>query len=569
MLGDDPILNSYAEEFQSNYNLKHLRRPDLFEYFSTYCGFFRDFTDQIELDDVLISGGEDTGIDSIGIFLNESLTTSADQARFLLDKGRAEAQFAFLQAKTSKSISATDVGNFFEGVVSFFSDSGMRKNADVMEKISVKDFILKNAVKLRGRPKLILYYAYCGNYQEDQNIEARIRTGRARLQQLNIADEIKFIVLDKNHLQNRYQETLLRVEKEIVLSEYATLPEIRGIRQSYLGILPCSELVKLLSNSDGNLQKSLFNENVRDFLRNNRVNNDIASTIRDPNTQDRLPALNNGVTIVCKSIRIINKRFILSDFQIVNGCQTSHIVFYNKERIHSNVSVAVKIIEAEDRDLVNEIVKATNRQTEVVAEAFVGLGEYHKKLERFFESIDLPVERKIVYERRKGQYADFPYSQNNIVNLALIVNSFAACFKTDLISFSRYYGETIRIYENELFLDEHSPWIYFISSFLFKRIEASTRGNQNKGLWRLRSVLAYLIVNSFGAPPSLLSQNRIETYCKRIVESCREDRALNEMIQEAENHIVSALKSYPGAVDTRNPHQDRRFIEYVIRHRAP
>ena len=248
-------------------------------------------------------------------------------------------------------------------------------------------------------------------------------------------------------------------------------------------MLPCKELVKLLSNSDGRLHKALFNENVRDFLSRNPVNDEIAATILSPENQSRLAALNNGITIVARDIRIVGKRFTLSDYQIVNGCQTSHIVFTHKHRLRDDTSLPVKIIEAEDRDLVNEIVRATNRQTEVKDEAFVVLGEFHKKLERFFLSAEAAPEYKLVYERRKRQYADTPYTSQNIVTLTFLINSFVSCFLENPVDANDYYGALLIRYQDRMYIDGHSLWPYLVSAIILKEVEKLCVGKARPELW--------------------------------------------------------------------------------------
>ena len=393
-LPDDPILSGYLDEFSKNFGLPDQKPSEIFEGFSAYCSIFRDFSDQVEIDDIVVAGGNDTGIDGIGIFLNGVPVNSVEQADLILGRGRAECDFAFFQSKIGRSIDGGELSKFLDGIMSFFSDLGLRENDDIKNKKEVKDRIFSNSTRIRNRPRVKLYYCYLGNYKHDQDIQAKITAGVDRIKQLNIADIVELQVLDRGLLERRYQENLLRIEKEILLSDYADLPEIGGIERAYLGVLQASELVKLISNSDGNLQKSLFNENIRDFLKDNPVNNAIARTLSSAELQDKLPALNNGITIVCREIKPQNKKFLLTDFQIVNGCQTSHLIFYNQEKISKRVCVPVKIIQVADRELINEIVRATNSQTEVKNEAFVALGEYHKRLERFFESIDVPHQKK-------------------------------------------------------------------------------------------------------------------------------------------------------------------------------
>ena len=246
---DDPILSSYLKDFAETFNLESLDESELFEYFSAYCVYFRDFSEHTDLEDVVVSGGNDSGIDAIGMFINDIFVDSTTQIDELAAKVRLDVDFAFVQAKTSKSLNAAEIGNFIQGVREFFSQKYMPINDDVSDKRDLSDYIFSYGVKMRGKPRLHLFYCYTGAFHSDPHIIARVNAGKADLSSLNRFSGVEFSFLDANLLQQRYQEINLKVEKEIQIDEYANLPAVLGIRQAYLGVLRCKELVKLLAAS--------------------------------------------------------------------------------------------------------------------------------------------------------------------------------------------------------------------------------------------------------------------------------------------------------------------------------
>lgn len=562
----DPVLSSFLNEFSKNYDLGHLPETALFEYFSAYCIFNRDFSEHTNLRDVVIAGSNDTAIDSMGIFVNEIPVTSKSQIEELSSKSRIDVDFVFNQSKTSRNLSAAEIGSFIQGVREFFSIRYMPANEEILEKRKISDHAFSKSVKMKAKPRLHLFYCYTGSFKNDANITARCEAGKKDLSDLNIFSEISFTFLDLDALQERYQEVNLRIEKEIQVNEYASLPVISGIRQAYIGVLPCLELIKLISNSDGRLQKSIFNENVRDFLSNNPVNDEIASTLRDINSQSRLPALNNGITIVARNIRIIGKKFTLSDFQIVNGCQTSHIVFENQNILQPETSVSVKMIELEDRELINDIVRATNRQTEVKDEAFVVLDDFHKKLERFFNSIDSSPEKKLVYERRKRQYSDSGYTAKNIVTLTFITNSFVTCMLKNPVDAIDYYGVLLKKHAERIFQANHSMWPYLLSATVMREIEKLCTGEAKAPLWKFRFILGALVQKSFGELPKLTDDKAQREYATRAIEVCHNTDEFTKRLALAEKKISDALalERKNTNFDLRNAHQDRRFVEKLL-----
>lgn len=560
----DPILSSYLAEFSKNFNLDGIKEDVLFEYFSSYCIYNRDFSEHTVLRDVVVAGGNDTGIDSAGIFVNEINVTSKAQIDELAAKSRLEVDFVFNQAKTSSSLSAAEVGSYIQGVREFFATRFMPANEDVSAARTLSDHVFRYGPKMRGKPRLHLFYSYTGAFKSDPTITARADAGRADLAALNMFSEVNFTFLDLDILQERYQEVNLRIEKEVEIDAYASLPQIDGIRQSYIGVIRCSELIKLLSNSDGRLQKSLFNENVRDFLSRNSVNGEIEETLRSQEEQSRLPALNNGITIVARGIQIIGKNFTISDFQIVNGCQTSHLIFENREFIKKETSISLKMIELEDRELINDIVRATNRQTEVKDEAFVVLDEFHKKLERFFASVEATPDNKLVYERRKRQYADTVYTAKNIVTLTFLTNSFVSCILENPVDAQDYYGVLLKRHSSRMFASDHSCWPYLIAATILREIEKLCVGDAKAYLWKFRFILGVLVRRSFGNLPALSNEKSQMEYAKRVLKTCQNHNEFSKRLSNAEIIIVEAIKKEGKDFDNRNAHQDRRFVDKLL-----
>ena len=440
----------------------------------------------------------------------------------------------------------------------------MPANDDIADKRALSDYAFTQSVKMRAKPRLHLFYCYAGSYKGDGVIDARVKAGLADLETLNLFSEMKFDFIDANKLQERYQEVNLRIEKEVQINEYAALPPIAGIRQAYLGVLPCKELVHLLSNSDGKLHKALFNENVRDFLSHNTVNDEIESTIISQENQGRLAALNNGITIVAKEIRLVGKKFTLIDYQIVNGCQTSHIVFEHQDKILQDTSLPVKIIEAEDKELVNEIVRATNRQTEVKDEAFVVLGDFHKKLERFFLSVDAPSEYKLVYERRKRQYADTPYTAQNIVTLTFLTNAFVSFCLSNPVDAIDYYGVLLRRYSKHMYSDSHSLWPYILSATVLREVEKLCIGKDRPVLWKFRFIITSLMQKEFGTTPNLTNDSAWKTYAEKNISTCRDKPKFLQLVQKAEIKLAKAISDEGPNFDSRNAQQDRKFVEKLL-----
>ena len=162
------------------------------------------------------------------------------------------------------------------------------------------------------------------------------------------------------------------MEAEFQFPNPVLLPQIEGVEQSYIGIVKANEYLRLITDATGNIRKSLFYENVRDFQDYNDVNRGIRDTLTSDKLRERFVVLNNGVTVVARELSPVGSKFTLRDYQIVNGCQTSHVLFDEQANLDS-VYVPLRLIITRDEDLASSVTAATNRQTLVSDEDLTAL----------------------------------------------------------------------------------------------------------------------------------------------------------------------------------------------------
>lgn len=124
---------------------------------------------------------------------------------------------------------------------------------------------------------------------------------------------------------------------------------------------------------------------MRDFQGQNIVNRNIADTLRSSHSE-RFAVLNNGVTIVARELRITGDKLFMKDYQVVNGGQTSHVLFNESDELTEAIHVPVKVISTDDEDLTTAVIQATNNQTAIKSEELNARADFERKLERFFET---------------------------------------------------------------------------------------------------------------------------------------------------------------------------------------
>ena len=120
----------------------------------------------------------------------------------------------------------------------------------------------------------------------------------------------------------------------------------------------------------------------------------------------------------------------MADYQIVNGCQTSHVLFDSKDQLGEETHVPLKVISTDDEDIISAIITATNRQTEVTADDLYAMSAFQKRLEALYAAY--PNKKKLYYERRSKQYASVAGVEKvPIIGKTLQVRAFAAMFLDD------------------------------------------------------------------------------------------------------------------------------------------
>lgn len=200
------------------------------------------------------------------------------------------------------------------------------------------------------------------------------------------------------------------------------------------------------------------------------VNKEILDTLHSP-MNDMFVLMNNGVTIIAKKITpLSNSRLSITDFQIVNGCQTSHVLCEQRDMLTKTVMVPVRIIGTDKDTHVNAIIRGTNRQTAVKDEQFFALQEFPKELERFFEAFDEP-DKKLYYERRTCQYDRLPIEQARVVTEANVIRSYASMFLHEPHRTTRNYRSLRDKVGVEIFCKGDKIEPYYAASLAWYRLE--------------------------------------------------------------------------------------------------
>ena len=537
----DRIVQSYMESFLTSQQIEETEQSRQFEMFASFCAVEQHYTETYNLSDIITAEGGDCGIDAIAIIINGTLITSEDEVDDLieLNKKLSEISFVFIQAKTSSNFDYGDMGTFGTGVKDFFSDHPqMIRNSAIQEKSTLVEYIFSKATYIKKKPTCYLYYITTGKWVDDQNCVGRMDIAKKDLMDMNIFEEVKYIPVGADLLQKLYRNSIDVTETEIDFSDKILLPDIQNVTQSYLGFIEYTEYLKLITGDNGEIRKSVFYDNVRDYQGDNPVNHEMSETVIDD--PHKFVLFNNGVTVICKKLTNLRNKFTLTDYQIVNGCQTSHVLFNNKVSITEGLQIPIKIIETDDDETVNQIIKATNRQTQVSDEQLIALNEFHRKLEAFYATFSGT--NRLYYERRSKQYSyGTDIEKIRIVSIAMQIKAIASMFYDKPHLASRYYGKLLSSIDG-IFDDNHQLMPYYTSAYTLYRLDYLFRNKTLPSQYRKFKYYILMMLKYSLAEEKIpeMNANKMNKVCEVILKVANN----NDKLTDEVNKLTPLIDKY-------------------------
>lgn len=402
------VVKSHLNDFEKKYSVSD-QESTQFEAFLNYTIFRSRCVANIEPRE-LIYEGDDPGIDGVMIFIDDSYVSSVEEVEEAM-KGRkrdAEVTVIFTQAKTSESWSKSDINTFESAITDFLSETAAYPHSDYIKNArDVFDALIKYVGKIReGKPTVQVFYATTARATDNREILAAQQAIKSALESTGLFSAVDVYLVNRDSIIEMWTAAEGQVEATLRVLGSAAFPRTPGIEEGYAVTVKAKDFIEqILVDKTGRLRQRIFEENVRDFLGIGAdVNKEMADTIADSNKQKRFGILNNGITMISPDVRVSGLEIFIRDFQIVNGCQTSNVLFDNKHLIGDDVTIMLKLIETSDPAVVDDIVRSTNRQAKLDEEQFLATLDAVKALERYFNS-RTDDEFRLFFERRKNQYS--------------------------------------------------------------------------------------------------------------------------------------------------------------------
>ena len=581
------VLKAIVGEFAESFEYENLKLDKQYEFLSSYCilaSHLRDMTISKDiLDETVIGGGNDWGIDGYSIIINGRPVNSKEEIDCIADSNsQLHTAIILIQGKTSESFNSGNFNKFTTGainIVKYIAGKGKVPEM-ICERLQQKNEILKYlytkyGAKLKNEsgkslPSIELHYAHTGETDSTTEADAIMDTTKNSIEAYRLFSDVKINILSGSKINSLYDETKRHLECELTLDKHLPLPSVDLIKESHLCLLPFSEFKKLIIDSDGSLMRKVFEDNVRDFQGNNPVNRGIERSLVDREFK-LFTAMNNGVTVTCRDMSIVGNRMTLWDYQIVNGCQTCNVLYRNRdlEGIDGLV-LSVKIISSTDKDIRDKIIVANNSQTVVERAQLTSLLNTQRKIESFY--IAQNKYTKLYYERRSKQYrqGQEKIPAGRIVTIPSQIFSFMSMVLEEPHHTRKYYGDLIRSSSDQekIFSEENKPAFYFMSALAaYYRDRFFSRGELPEQYRKIKHhlLLAFRLVASEDSMPALNS-NSAENYCDKICSLlCNETEALQTFKKAAKLLQKAVGEREPNDKDATDSELTRRIKEVYNR----
>lgn len=366
----------------------------------------------------LVDGGQDKQIDTITIE-----ETAEDEATVYI-----------VQAKNTDSFSSNMIIQMHNGLHWVFEKS--KTELEKLSNAKFRDKILEYRSSQRelGATNIRMVVAFVtAGHTKDLSAEFK-QEAKSIVDEYNNGtfEEFRLLVYGCDELVTEIsaaEKVNKKIDADIKIRYDANNPSLIKYHSAGLKGMVCSapgrEIAKLVNSDPSGF---LFDSNIRRFLGGRgAVNADIRKTCSDKEKAPLFWFLNNGITIACDSFDAVtdpDKPLVkIKNIQIVNGCQTATTLAQAKmaNELSKDVYVMLRIYEAPDNSLVNQIVLTTNNQNKISSRDLRANDQVQVEMQMRFRKYQL------YYERKAREYdKDDQIDRTRIAANELVAQSYLA-----------------------------------------------------------------------------------------------------------------------------------------------
>lgn len=532
-----------------------------------------------EINNGLVDGQDDGGIDGFYIFINGNPVL--DAADYTWPKRCAELEVYIFTCKHHDTYELGPMESLDSTLSEVFnlrlatSDFKSKLNAKIIKKRN--DLIYAYRKIASALTKCTIYITYVSRGDSTAvapNIAAKGEKIKATCESLFTDSEVHVSFCGATEIvkKHRKKRNALVTLKTAKCFQY---------KSDFVALVSLRDYLDFITDEDGSLKRYYFEENVRDYLGENRTNIDIARTLQDENSPD-FWLLNNGITVLSSHATPYDTAIDVEDVQIVNGLQTTNTI-YQHYRAHPEDSshrlVLVKIICSTEEDVRNQIIQATNNQSQIPLYSLHATDKIQKDIEDVLLKSELYYERKTNYYKNLGcpdEKIFTPlYLATGYIALILKLPHRAACLKSKFMNKPEQY--------EKVFSDRVDLRIWPQIAVIIRRVDTISKKHKTRFkastenyLKTVRPIISMLVVGkllgklSFGErdilsfDTSLLTDEVIEPVVVDVIDRINQDKKIRSIKEISErqkmNEIIREVAESYGLGDFATVEKRKDFL---------
>lgn len=544
--------NLIEQEFRNNDNYSNI--SEYFEFFSASQILKNQGLSDDEVDNGIVGKGLDGGCDSIYLFLNNLLITP-DVVEHIFAPKDSILEMIIIQSKKTTSFGEDAVmkwktisGNLLD-LSKTTTDFTARYNADILEAFTTFRDTYTRLITSRVKLKFRFYYATLAS-ELHPNVIQQAEELKDTIKGLfpNAVVEVTFV--DSDTLFEMYNAV---IENRVNL-KFADIP-ISPNQKNYVALVDLKSYFNFIVNDEGDVRKSFFDSNVRDYQGKNNVNSSISETLHRADDND-FWWLNNGVTVLASEATLVNNRELqIVNPEIVNGLQTSMEIYNyfseNREALESEKrSILLRIIVPDNEESRDQIIFATNNQTNIPKATLRVTDPIHLQIEMYFKS------RGLFYDRRKNYYKNQGHKPAEIVGVSFLAQCLITIFlkKPD---YARARPSTLLNDEktyNELYEKNNNLEVFYRVALLGKKIQKNVRSGSDYSSAEKSDILYYVL---YAVIADVLGKRNITP---ADIKNLDMDSVTDTLIEDIRNRVYEIYKQHGG---NGRVAKSAEFIQYI------
>lgn len=507
-----------------------------------------------EVDNGIVGKGLDEGCDSIYLFLDNLLITP-DVVEHISAPKDSILEMIIIQSKKNTSFREDAVmkwktisGNLLD-LSKTTTDFTARYNADVLETFTTFRDTYTRLITSRVKLKFRFYYATLAS-ELHPNVIQQAEELKDTIKGLfpNAVVEVTFV--DSDTLFDMYNAV---IENRVNL-KFADIP-ISPNQKNYIALVDLKSYFNFIVNDEGDVRKSFLILMCVIIKEKNNVNSSISETLHRADDND-FWWLNNGVTVLASEATLVNNRELqIVNPEIVNGLQTSMEIYNyfseNREALESEKrSILLRIIVPDNEESRDQIIFATNNQTNIPKATLRVTDSIHLQIEMYFKS------RGLFYDRRKNYYKNHGRKPTEIVGVSFLAQCLITIFlkKPD---YARARPSTLLNDEktyNELNEKNNDLEVFYRVASLGKKIQKNVRSGSDYSSAEKSDILYYVL---YAVIANVLGKKNITP---ADIKNLDMDSVTDTLIEDIRNRVYEIYKLHGG---NGRVAKSAEFIQYI------